>query len=78
MNKEILRGLIDNNLLLFYIVSLISADNEPTKEQWTKNKKRLLEIKQCIEEIECENKEELIEQIDKCIDIANKELEAYD
>ena len=42
VDETLVEGLIENDMLNFYIVSLISSDNVDTKESWEDNKKQLI------------------------------------
>lgn len=74
---EFVKGLITNNVLNFYIVSLISADNEDSEKLWRENKNRLIKLKKSIKKIKVDNKKHILKQIKEGIKIINKELEKY-
>ena len=77
-DKTLVEGLIENDMLNFYIVSLISGDNEDTIDQWKDNKVRLLKLKQCIKEMHIADKKEIIRRINDSINIVDKEIKKYD
>lgn len=77
-DKTLVEGLIENNMLNFYIVSLISSDNEDTVDQWKDNKVRLLKLKECIKEMHIVDKKEIIKRINDSINIVDKEIKKYD
>ena len=47
-DRILVKGLIESDMLNFYMVSLISSDNEDTKEVWSENKIRVIKLKKCI------------------------------
>ena len=73
----LVESLIENDMLNYYIVSLISSDNEDTVEQWTENKVRILKLKHCLIEMDVVNKKEILKRIDDSISIIDKEIEKY-
>lgn len=77
-DKTLVEGLIENDMLNFYIVSLISSDNEDTIDRWKDNKVSLLKLKQCIEEMHIADKKEIIKRINDSINIVDKEIKKYD
>lgn len=77
-DKTLVEGLIENDMLNFYIVSLISSDNEDTIDRWENNKVRLLKLKQCIKEMHIVDKKEIIKRINDSINIVDKEIKKYD
>ena len=77
-DKTLVEGLIENDMLNFYIVSLISSDNEDTIDRWKDNKVRLLKLKQCIKEMHIADKKEIIKRINDSINIVDKEIKKYD
>lgn len=74
---EFVKGLITNDMLNFYIVSLISSDNENSEKQWIENKNRLIKLKKSIKKIKFDDKKHVLQQIQEGIKIINKELEKY-
>ena len=73
----LVESLIENDMLNYYIVSLISSDNEDTVEQWNENKIRLLKLQHCLIKMNVENKKEILKRIDDSISIIDKEIEKY-
>jgi hypothetical protein len=76
-DRILVKGLIESDMLNFYMVSLISSDNEDTKEVWSENKIRVIKLKKCIEEMQIVNKKHILKQIDECLLILNRELGKY-
>lgn len=76
-DRILVKGLIENDMLNFYMVSLISSDNEDSKEVWSENKLRAIKLKKCIEEMQLVNKKHVLKQIDECLLILNRELGKY-
>ena len=71
----LVKSLIENDMLNYYIVSLISSDNEDTVEQWNENKIRLLKLQHCLIEMDVANKKEILKRINDSLSIIDKEIE---
>lgn len=75
--KTFVEGLIENDMLNFYFVSLISSENEDKKEVWEENLNQLNMIEDVINEIDINDKAKWLERINDARIIINKELEKY-
>ena len=70
--------LIENNMLHYYIVSLISSDNEASKEQWMDSKKKLEKLKGVILSMNLIDKKTYMKEIARAINITNNELKKFE
>lgn len=70
--------LIENNMLHYYIVSLISSDNEDSKEQWMDSKKKLEKLKGVILSMNLIDKKTYMKEIARAINITNNELKKFE
>ena len=65
-------------MLHYYIVSLISSDNEDSKEQWMDSKKKLEKLKGVILSMNLIDKKTYMKEIARAINITNNELKKFE
>lgn len=75
--KNILEKLQENNLLDFYLVSLISSDTLITIEDCEKSLDKIKEVKEHLITANIDNKEQYADMIDKGEEIIKRDLEMF-
>ena len=77
MEGNFLEKLQENNMLDFYLVSLISSDSLINLETCEKHLKKMQEVKEYMKTANLNNKEKYAEMIEKGEEIIKRDLEFY-
>lgn len=77
MKENLLEKLQNNNLLDFYLVSLISSDALITVEDCERSLSKIQEVKEHLITANIDNKEQYADMIDKGEEIIKRDLEMF-
>lgn len=77
MDKEMLKKLIEEKMIYFFLVSLISSDNLNNENDYNKSIKILNDTRLVLMDLDVENKEKYIQYVDDSLSLLKKEFESF-
>lgn len=77
MDKEMLKKLIEEKMIYFFLGSLISSDNLNNKSDYQRSIKILNDTRLALMDLDVENKEKYIQYVDDSLSLLKKEFESF-
>lgn len=77
MDKEMLKKLIEEKMIYFFLGSLISSDNLNNKSDYQRSMKILNDTRLVLMDLDVENKEKYIQYVDDSLSLLKKEFESF-
>ena len=77
MDKEMLKKLIEEKMIYFFLGSLISSDSLNNKSDYQRSIKILNDTRLMLMDLDVENKEKYIQYVDDSLSLLKKEFESF-
>lgn len=77
MDKEMLKKLIEEKMIYFFLGSLISSDNLNNENDYQRSIKILNDTRLALMDLDVENKEKYIQYVDDSLSLLKKEFESF-
>lgn len=77
MDKEIVKKMIEEKMIYFFLGSLISSDNLNNENDYQRSIKILNDTRLALMDLDVENKEKYIQYVDDSLSLLKKEFESF-